>query len=88
MKRRYLGTFVLAGLVITLGLAGCTKPVLRDKPPPDPLLTSKKPIEGKPASTDTRPAPDEDLSPPPRPVVEDDVLPVRLLGLQPVPGPR
>ncbi|MFM7152144.1 MAG: hypothetical protein ACKO23_20135 [Gemmataceae bacterium] len=34
-----------------VGLTGCTKPVVREKPLPDPLLTSKKPIEGKPAAS-------------------------------------
>jgi hypothetical protein len=61
-------------------LAGCSKPALREKPPPDPLLTSKKPIEGKPSAGDVRPLPGEDYAPPPRPVVDDELRPVRVPG--------
>jgi hypothetical protein len=66
---------------------GCTKPALRDKPPPDPLLTSKKPIEGKSVS-DVRPGPIEDYSPPPRPVVDDEPGPIRLLDGRPIKTPE
>jgi len=70
---------VLFGLTLA---AGCTKPALREKPPPDPLLTSKKPIEGKVSISDVRPAPPEDYSPPPRPRDEDEIRPVQLLGVR------
>jgi hypothetical protein len=79
---RVVGFIVLLAVLGTL--AGCTKPVLRprDKPPPDPLLTSKKPIEGNPSTGDARPVPAEDYAPPPRPVVEDEPGPVRMLGVR------
>jgi hypothetical protein len=69
-------------------MGGCNKPALREKPPPDPLLTSKKPIEGKSLLGDVQKPPAEDYSPPPRPVVEDDGRPVRVMGLRPVQDER
>ena len=43
--RRFLLTPLL---LFALGVfVGCHKPAVRDKPLPDPLLTSKKPIEGR-----------------------------------------
>jgi hypothetical protein len=74
-------TALVLGIAV---LAGCTKPALREKSPPDPLLTSKKAIEGKPFGSEVRTVPTEDYSPPPRPAVEDEARPVRLLGVQPV----
>ncbi len=63
-------------LVVGIGVgAGCSKPVLRDKPPPDPLLTSKKPIEGKLSGPAGHTVPAEDYAPPPRPAVDDDLRP-------------
>jgi hypothetical protein len=79
--RHFVRVVGLMALVsgITLG-GGCTsKPALRDKPPPDPLLTSKKPVEGRPLAGDGRMAPGEDYAPPPRPVIEEEV---RALGGQ------
>jgi hypothetical protein len=73
-------------MALVLGIAvsaGCQKPALRDKPPPDPLLTSKKPIEATALLHEARPVEAEEFAPPPRPVVEDDVRPVRMLGLRP-----
>lgn len=66
--RRYLWSIGLFAFFIAVTLSGCTKPALRDKPPPDPLLSSKKPVEGKPHISDARSLTDEDYSPPPRPV--------------------
>jgi hypothetical protein len=87
--RRYLGTLGLLSLITAIGLAtGCTKPALRDKPPPDPLLTSKKPVEGKPHISDARTLIDEGYSPPPRPVIEDEVRPARPQAPRPVSGLR
>jgi hypothetical protein len=71
-------------LVVGIALAGCTKPVLREKPPPDPLFSSKKPIEGKALISEVQKAPSEDYSPPPRPVVDDDFRPVHVPDLRPV----
>ncbi len=63
--RQMLRTFGLAAVVVWGGLAGCHKPAIREKPLPDPLLTSKKPIEGKshPAGAEVRPQ-----APPPPPM--------------------
>jgi hypothetical protein len=83
--RRSLCSLACAGLVFTVALVGCSsKPVLRDKPPPDPLLTSKKPVEGKVYPGEAPPPATDEFAPPPRPVLEDDVRPVRVLGLRPV----
>lgn len=84
--RRTLGTLGLLSFILGL-CVGCTKPALRDKPPPDPLLTSKKPIEGKPHLSDTRSPIDEDFSPPPRPVFDDGPA-VRTHAPRPVNGLR
>ncbi len=67
---RFVGTLALVlGIALT---AGCNKPALRDKPPPDPLLSSKKPIENKAALHEVRRVEVEEYAPPPRPVVEDE----------------
>ena len=82
---------VVGWLAVVLGIAlgtGCTKPALREKPPPDPLLTSKKPIDGKPLTREERPAPREDYAPPPRPVVDEEILPVGVLGSRPLNADR
>lgn len=71
---------------------GCHKPAVREKPLPDPLLTSKKPIEGRPHVTSANLVAREEIpSPPPRPLGERDRpggssdLPiVQLLGPRPV----
>jgi hypothetical protein len=65
--RRHLGILgfgtILAGL-----LAGCSsKPVLREKQPQDPLLISKKPVEGK-QSINAAPGGADECAPPPRPI--------------------
>jgi hypothetical protein len=78
---------VVCWMALVVGVAvaaGCNKSALREKPPPDPLLTSKKPIEGKPLVNEVSPAPAEDYSPPPRPVVDDEPRAVRVLGVRPV----
>ncbi|MFO0846212.1 MAG: hypothetical protein U0797_28180 [Gemmataceae bacterium] len=62
--RRALGTLGLAAAFLLGSQAGCTKPAVREKPLPDPLLTSKKPIEGKPHLTDPGER-DGELPPPP-----------------------
>ena len=83
--RRYLWVVGFIGLVGLIGFTGCTKPVLRDKPPPDPLLTSKKPIEGKQHLGDARPVSTEEMpAPPPKPPFEEEDRAIRLLGIRPV----
>jgi hypothetical protein len=64
----------LAVLVVWGTQAGCTKPAVREKPLPDPLLTSKKPIEGKPHVSESAPPAREELPPPP-PRPPDDSRP-------------
>ncbi len=39
---------VLAAVLLGGAAAGCTKSAVRQKTPPDPLLVSKKPVEGVP----------------------------------------
>lgn len=58
-----LGTVGLAMLV--LWGTGCHKPAIHERPLPDPLLTSKKPIEGKPHVTESAPLARDTLPPPP-----------------------
>jgi hypothetical protein len=62
--RRALCMAGLAAFFVWGGAAGCNRPAVREKPLPDPLLTSKKPIEGKPHLTDAA-ARDEEIPPPP-----------------------
>lgn len=57
----------LAVAVLTAGLAGCTRPVVRDKPMADPLLVSKKPVEGKQHLAVSRAPAADDFPPPPPP---------------------
>jgi hypothetical protein len=85
--RRYLWTVGLGSLISAIGVVtGCaSKPVMKEKPPADPLLTSKKPIDGRPHISDTRLPADEDYPPPPRPA---DDQPVRVMGIRPANGLR
>jgi hypothetical protein len=85
--RRYLWTAGLTSLIVAIGvITGCaSKPVMKEKPPADPLLTSKKPVEGRPHISDTRSAADEDYAPPQRPAGDQ---PVRVMGVRPVSGLR
>ena len=53
-------------LVALAGFVGCHTPVVHEKPLPDPLLTSKKPIEGRPSFQESS-DPREELPPPPPP---------------------
>jgi hypothetical protein len=60
----------IAALTLLLGAVtfGCSKPLVQQqKTPPDPLLISKKPIEGKPAGGDPSLATRIDPQPPPLP---------------------
>ena len=42
-----------AAVVLVVALAGCTRTVVQQKaPPPDPLLVTRKPLEGKPRPED------------------------------------
>jgi hypothetical protein len=79
-----VGAFVLGAPL------GCTKQVVRDKAPPDPLLVSKKAVEGKQHVAPPEPRARAEFPPPPAPT-----LPGargggsgRLAGLEPVQGER
>lgn len=45
---------VLAAAVIGGVSLGCSRQLVQQKVPPDPLLTSKKPLEGKPGAAESR----------------------------------
>ena len=61
-------------LLVALGMfVGCHKPVVREKPLPDPLLTSKKSIEGRSTFREVSDSHEEMPLPPPPPA-------------QPIPG--
>jgi hypothetical protein len=70
--RRTLQQLVLAVLVVLGASLGCNRAVVQDKPPKDPLLTSKKPIEGRSNFSEPRPT-SREIPPPPLP--EDDLPP-------------
>jgi hypothetical protein len=66
--RRLLPLSALAVAIIGGGLLGCSsKPVVREKPVADPLLVSKKPVEGKQNLGTSRAPLNEDIPPPPPP---------------------
>ena len=51
--QRSLRRAILTSAILSLAL-GCTRTVVQqNKQPPDPLLVSKKPVEGKPTSNTT-----------------------------------
>lgn len=85
--RLSLWTAGLLSLVAAILLVtGCTtKSALKDKPPPDPLLISKKPIEGKAHLSESRHSADEEYSPPVRPA---DDRPLQARGVRPVSDKR
>jgi hypothetical protein len=85
MKRRTWMQGVLTGVLLAGAAAGCHKPAVREKPVPDPLLTSKKPIAGRTIGTDNHWAAGEELPPPPPPGSDfppsrGDAVIVRMLG--------
>jgi len=57
---------VLAAVLLGGAAAGCTKSAVRQKTPPDPLLVSKKPVEGVPQAAPPATARVE-VPPPPYP---------------------
>jgi hypothetical protein len=80
--RRLLLLSALAVAIAGAGSGGCsTKPVVREKQLADPLLVSKKPVEGKQHLVAPRAPLNDDIPPPPPP--GDTPLPpatVRLLA--------
>jgi hypothetical protein len=85
MIRRTWIQGVLASVILGGAVAGCHKPAVREKPVPDPLLTSKKPIAGRTIGTATRSPREEEWLPPPPPsgaefLPRRDATIVRMLG--------
>jgi hypothetical protein len=63
----------LCGLVWACAALGCHKSLVQHKDPPDPLLVTKKPVEGRPRASDSQAAWNE---PNPPPVPTREPLPV------------
>lgn len=89
--RRTLCTAGLAVILFWCGAAGCkTNNTVKEKPLPDPLLTSKKPIEGRSFSPGASLASREEIpappAPPPLPAgapTSAEASVVHLLGVRP-----
>jgi hypothetical protein len=92
-KLRHIG---LMTLILGVATLGCTRSAVQHKEPPDPLLVTKKPVEGRPRSADGLPA--HDAPRPPAPPMHDPAaLSVQgegldpthpiLLGVEPASGP-
>jgi hypothetical protein len=85
--RRFSWPFLVPALILALGIGCQSKPPMQPKVAGDPLLSSKKPVEGRPSSDAARdpatlyplapPAPIEDPDPSIRRV---SVLPERIEG--------
>jgi hypothetical protein len=63
MGRRLLGA-ALAAALVGGPLAGCHKNAVQHKEPPDPLLVTKKSVEGRPRSPEASTAWNEPTPPP------------------------
>jgi hypothetical protein len=61
LRRIGLMTLILGGAAL-----GCTRSAVQHKEPPDPLLVTKKPVEGRPRGAEADPGYD---NPPPPPAV-------------------
>jgi hypothetical protein len=84
---RTVGGVFLIGLM--LGGIGCTKPATRDKQAFDPLVMTKRPVEGKTHITEYHRASQVDIPPAPRPSGDPALTPattVRLGALAPMPS--
>ncbi len=80
LLRLGLGSCLSAAL-----LCGCHKNAVQHKEPPDPLLVTKKPVEGRPRSPETTTAWNE---PTPPPVPDHEVGPLTApQHVASVPGP-
>jgi hypothetical protein len=66
----------LAALLLGGAAVGCTRSAVRQKTPPDPLLVSKKPVEGVPLTAPPAP-PRVEAPPPPYPGGDVSTLSVR-----------
>jgi hypothetical protein len=70
--RRRLRHFGLITLLLGSVALGCTRSAVQHKEPPDPLLVTKKPVEGRPQRADTDPA----YEAPPAPPADREPLPI------------
>jgi hypothetical protein len=78
---RRLWRFGLMTLLLSSLALGCTKAAVQHKEPPDPLLVTKKPVEGRPARLESEPAYD----PPPSPPPDRELFPFRVQPGDPIP---
>jgi hypothetical protein len=70
---------------------GCSRSVVRDKQIPDPLVMTRRPVEGKAHTTDYRRASNSEVPAAPQPegnatATSTQPTSVRLIGLQPIPA--
>jgi hypothetical protein len=75
---RRLWRIGLSALVVGAALLGCNRSSVRDKAPPDPLLTSKRAVEGK--ANVSRSLGTARLETPPPPAPGGDTATVRTPG--------
>jgi len=68
-KLRRVGWITLFGSVVLLG---CHKSAVQHKEPPDPLLVSKPPVEGRPHTAHSSPLGRTQPTPPPPAPAEAD----------------
>jgi hypothetical protein len=73
MGRKLLLQSALATGLLAGALVGCHKNAIQRKEPPDPLLVTKKPVEGRPRPAETTTAWNE---PTPPPVPNREPLPI------------
>ncbi len=73
----------LMGLLVLGIVLGCHKPMVQQKPPPDPLLISHKPVEGKDTPGEPVLVPRVDPQPPPRPRHDPGASPAWSVSNQP-----
>jgi hypothetical protein len=80
--RRKLRDFGMMTLVLGAAALGCTRSALQHKDPGDPLLQTKKPVEGLQRLGEGDPNPEVPL-PPPLPVRDLSALSVHGQGFEP-----
>jgi hypothetical protein len=69
--RRRLCRLTWAALALGGVTLGCHRSAVQQKLPPDPLITSKKPVEGRPQAEVPHPLVRLDPPPPPLPALRD-----------------
>jgi hypothetical protein len=88
---RNLLAMTLTALALAELCVGCSRSVVRDKQIPDPLVMTRRPVEGKAHITEYRRASSTEVPAAPQPAGNAVATPgqpaaVRLIGLQPIPG--